>query len=256
MFFSLTAWGPASLGLPPPRDRRFGSALLLGPPSIRNRLSGKGGGREGGTERGRDGGRPAGRQQPGLALPCFVPASPSRLSPPRGPARPAPHPPGCPHLLGPASWLGAAHAQGARPRPRRSHRSPRPAASAEASLARCQAAWEPGPGGWGAGRGAPVPAEGEAQMPRQPEGPLRRLPSPEAHKGTDNTGGLVTTVMCGAGTATKGLIYLFSSHTQIRSCLCEHHFTRTGEGRCHGRPTPPARPASGQPRPPAGHFHI
>lgn len=147
-------------------------------------------------EGGRDGGRMAGRQQPGLALPCFVPASLSRHSPPAGP----PGPP-CTHRGALTFWArppgwGAAHAQGARPRPRHSHCSPRPAASAAASLAPCQAAWEPSPGGVGGGEGCAGASRGRGPDAQPARGASPCLPSPESHKGTDNTGGLVKTVMC------------------------------------------------------------
>lgn len=185
MFFSLTAWGPASLGLPPPRDHSFGSALRPRP-------------RAHGTSQpgGRDGGRLAGRQPPGLALPCFVPASPSRRSPPAGPPGPPfTHRGALTFWARPPGW-GAAHAQGARPRPRHSHCSPRPAASAAASLAPCQAAWEPSPGGVGGGEGCAGASRGRGPDAQPARGASPCLPSPESHKGTDNTGGLVKTVMC------------------------------------------------------------
>lgn len=168
MFFSLTAWGPASLGLPPPRDHSFGSALRPRPRAHGTGLPG-----------GRDGGWLGGSRQAWhcLALCPLLPAAALPLQ--ARPARPSPTgvpSPSGPGLLAgvlltpraPGHVLGTATAHPALPPAQRRawHRARLPGSPARA--------------GWGAGRGAPVPAEGEAQMPSQPEGPppASRLPSP------------------------------------------------------------------------------
>lgn len=216
MFFSLTALGPASLGLPPARAATAWMQRLASPMHARPPCGAGLAGRVGGRQR-------------CLALPGFVAASSARLPSahprpaPGWPHRPRPaaeppcaHP-GVPHLLGPGLRAsGPAGAQGARPRPHCRRHSPHPAARAQ------RRAWHgaklpgsPARAGElscegvcaGRGGGALVPGDREAQMPagRPPTpGPL----SPESHKGTDNTGGLVKTVMCRSRQTNKSP-YLF-----------------------------------------------
>lgn len=169
MFFSLTAWGPASLGLPPPRDHSFGSALLRGPHARRTAV------REGGMEGGWLGGSSQAWHCPALCLLLSAATLPLQARPAHPAPTGVPSPSGPGLLAGvlltpraPGHVLGTATAHPALPPAQRRawHRARLPGSPARA--------------GWGAGRGAPVPAEGEAQMPSQPEGPppASRLLSP------------------------------------------------------------------------------
>lgn len=165
------------------------------------------------------GGRPAGRAaaMPGTALLCGRVLCPPPLCPLQacsGPialpaTRPAPtlHPPRVPSPSGPRPpGLGSCSRPGrpamsSVPPPLAPPGCPRSAAS----LARCQAAWEPGLG-WGTFRrgcvweGCGVRWCQGRERPRCPAAaPTPQaspcLLSPESHKGTDNTGGLVKTVV-------------------------------------------------------------
>ena len=217
MFFSLTALGPASLGLPPPTATAPCLRSCLGPlrapwasPPLVQRVGGV-----------REGGREASREvaaRPGTALLCARSVQP--LSPCR-PIRPAPPPaarlvptlrPPCTRrgaltFWAPASRLGCCMSPG---RPATSSALPPLAPpccpSAAASLASCQAAWEPSPGR-GEGCGSARGGRGPDARPAHRASPC--LPSsPESQKGTDNTGGLVKTVLCRSRSPNKGP-YLF-----------------------------------------------
>lgn len=229
MFFSLTALGPASLGLPPARAATAWSVATAWPPCTRGLPAEPGRG-------GREGGR-LGGQRRRLALPSFVATS----SACRPSARPGPAPgrlcrllpaerpprahPGCPHLLGPASRPRVLLAPGApghvlgtaAARP-----TLLPALGGEPGTAPSCLGARPGLGNFPArvcvGRGAGCSgARGgrgpDARRPPPPRpgpavGASPCLLSPESHKGTDNTGGLVKTAMCRSRQTNKSP-YLF-----------------------------------------------
>ena len=178
MFFSLTALGPASLGLPPARAATARSAAT-GRPRARAASPR--------SWAGRAGGRPAGQAaaMPGTALLCgrVLRPPPFRLpqacsgqaAPPAARRSATLRPPGVPSPSGPwplglgSCWRPGCPATSSAPPLLAPPGCPRSAAS----LARCQAAWEPGPGWgtflrgcvWGGVRDAVMPGEGEAQMP-------------------------------------------------------------------------------------------
>lgn len=212
MFFSLTARGPASRTRP---SSATATPARAGAHARPPRRAGPQGGREEG------GGRGSG----GVAWHCPAlchPATPPRRSPAPPPAPPMAHSgpaaqcppcahPGCPHLPGawvrlapgaPGHVLGAASA-----RP-----TSLPALGGEPGTG--PAAGSPARAGEPSGEG--VCGEGcgprrcpRRERPRCPAAPRPRPgPSPEAHKGTDNTGGLVKTVMCGSRRTNKSP-YLF-----------------------------------------------
>lgn len=125
---------------------------------------------------GREGWREAGWEaaaRPGTALLCARFSQPP-LSPCR-PARPALHPPGCPHLLGPASWLGCCSRPG---RPATSSAQPlltppcRQRSGEPGTVPGCLGA-QPGRGG---GRGGVRRCQ-QRERPRCPASP-RGLPLP------------------------------------------------------------------------------
>lgn len=170
----------------------------------------------------------------------LTPPPPLSVSPPPPPPgwlladQPAQHPPsdhpGVPSPSGPqppgslrSCWCPGRLATSSAPPPLTPPCCPRSAAS----LAWCQAAWEPSPGrgtfqqgcgGEGEGvQAVPGGRGSDAQQPatRPPSGPPARpvgaspsLLSPESHKGTDSTGGLVKTVMCRSRQTNKSP-YLF-----------------------------------------------
>lgn len=196
MFFSLTAPGPASRlgpssGHSPPGPHAHGLPAEPGPEGGREAPAGGGGA----------------WHCPAL---CPPPPPPSPPGPPAARCPPCAHP-GCPHLAGPWSgWRPGRPATSSAPPPLAPPRCPRSAAS----LAPCQLPGSParagelsGEGVCGEGCGARGARGGEAQMPGGRPRP-GRAPSPEAHKGTDNTGALVKTVMCRSRQTNKSS-YLF-----------------------------------------------
>lgn len=203
------------------------------------------------------GGRPAGRQQPGLALTCFVPGSPGALPWQACPARlaacrrPGAHPvptrvpTGCPHLLGPGLPAGVLLKPRAPGHVLRCRRLPHPAARA-ASLAPCQPPGSPARAG---GRGAAVPGEGEAPMPGRPAGPP---PSPSPGRQTARR------AVCengpGGAQPQQSPVFIWFAHS-VSGRLCAQGFTH-GARPVPGRPRPAPAAPGGDGVSPAAHIHV
>lgn len=227
MFFSLTALGPALLGLPRPRGHSAVSACRAAGRGPVHARPPRGAGRRGRREEAAAGMPGTARlcarllrgraPPPGLLRPGCPPAA-RRAPAPRPPCARVPSPSGPrPPGLGSCSRPGRPATSSAVP-PLAPPRCPRSAAS----LARCQAAWEPSPGRELSGEGCVGRGEGcrrcqgrerprcpaAAQSPGPARGGLPLPASPEPQKGTDNTGALVKTVMCRSRQTNKSP-YLF-----------------------------------------------